>query len=105
MSDPTPGMFIRPVGRHRYGYCLEVKVVTPNHEGHTHMTCKRWGINKQKTPINDGHRDGSIFWGDFHQIGSNAWRIKEKGERLYFEPIYYKRINVTPNNRQQDLFV
>lgn len=104
MSAPTPGTFIRPVGRWRYGYCLEVKAVVPNHEGHTHMTLKRWGITAQKTPTDDGHRDGAIFWGDFHTIGSSAWRIEEK-HRLWSEPIYYKRIETTPNNQQQDLFV
>lgn len=104
MNHPTPGTFIRPVGRWRYSYCLEVKAVVPNHKGHTHLTCKRWGITKQKTPINDGHHDGAIFWGDIRQIGSNAWRIKERGERLLFDPIYYKQIEAKTNNQQLDLF-
>ena len=103
MKHPLPGMFIRPVGRNRYCYCLEVKAVVPNHEGHTHLTCKRWGISPQKTPINDGHHDGAIFHGDFHSIGSDAWRIEEN-HRLYGEPIYYKQIQTRQTNQQQDLF-
>lgn len=103
-KHPTPGTFIRPVGN--FSYCLEVLAVIPDYQkSGDHMTCRRWGMNKQRQPFNDGRRDDNcLYHASIYPVGHDAWRLEDGHPRWDRQPTYYRQISVAPTTGQQELF-
>lgn len=98
MSAPLPGTFVRPVGVH--GYCLEiVRVVPRDDEGPEQWHCRRWGMDANRQPINDGQsgmQSGMCYLNGLKQIAPGVWKDEWEFDtpRWMCCPLYYRRIDV-----------
>lgn len=97
---PAPGAFFRPVGR-MYGYCFEIVEVIEQ-EGRSHWTMCRWGMTKDRQPVDDGHK--SLFYlTNLAPLKAGVLKTaSELAQRYICEPRYYREIKV--KGQQQELF-
>lgn len=93
-NAPQLGSFIRPVGLYRY--CLElVKVLPEDHEGPEQWHLKRWGMDDNRQPVDDGHGHSISYISGLIRIAPGVW----KDEWLYGTPrwaccpLYYRLID------------
>ena len=105
MRLPPVGTFLLPIGATGPRmYCLQVLKVIPADGSDLcdYLECKRWGVDDDNQPLDDGHLLMNYHRGLVRQIGNGlAYRFNE-GDPWGLEPLYYRRI-VTRG--QQDLFV
>jgi hypothetical protein len=94
LDAPVLGSFIRPVGS--FGYCFEMIRVNPS-DGHDdeQWVLKRWGMNKEKQPFNDGHSSYAYLRG-LKRIAPDVWKHEWKFSTPRWRccPVYYRRIYV-----------
>lgn len=100
---PTPGSFLRPVGR-EYRYCYQVMdVLEPCEEWpRGHLTMKRWGLDENRQPVDDGHL-GNRYLAGLTQMAPDIWKDEWEHDtpRWMCCPLYYRRIEV---GGQKELF-
>lgn len=92
--EPPLGAFIRPIGH--YAYCLQVAEINQYDTG-AQRAYKRWGLNDEGQPFDDGHCGGRSFL-DLVPVIAGAW--KEEAFNGY-EAVYWKMIDVRPIKTDQ----
>lgn len=102
-QQPPVGAFIRPVGK-GYAYCYKVlRVFGPTkdqpREG---IECERWGLDKDGTPVRDGHQTHSWLYGLRHAL-PDAWRDEweHPTQRWMCCPLYYRLMNTGPRGQME----
>lgn len=100
-------MFIREVKGYRTGYCLEVVRVLNCDDTHgpgiKHITAKRWGVDDDGQPVDDGHHNESYYCDRLRPVRTRAWRFLN-GQAFDCRPMYWRQINIKPKRGQQELF-
>lgn len=99
-------MFLRSIEGWGTSYCLQVLSTSPTDWDNrlTHMHCRRWGIDAQGQPFDDGHHNDNYFTAHFRPIGQRAWRFGDRGCSGRYYPAYFRQITVNPTKGQLDLF-
>jgi hypothetical protein len=103
MNAPPLGSFIRPVGH--FAYCLELVLVFPEDgDGPEQWHLKRWGLDANKQPINDGRSNGLSYISNLKQIAKDVWKDEWefKTPRWGCCPLYYRLMQ--RKNEQLGLF-
>ena len=105
---PAVGTYLLPVQWFRAGYCLQVVAVidcTESHEpGITQLQCRRWGLDDQRQPYDDGHcgpAHHGYYTGRFRSVGAQAWR---NDAECWLGPLYFKQIPAPTVAGQLNLF-
>ncbi len=98
---PTPGIWLRPVGRW-YGYCLRVvRVYSPDTQDHLEsVEFERWGLDTAtQAPVRDEHAN-HLWCSGLLQVLPGVWR-NTCGR--HYEPLYYRAMDTCPYG-QKELF-
>lgn len=107
MTTPAVGAYLLPVQGFQVGYALQVLEVIDCEDSHgpgiKQMQCRRWGLDAQRRPVDDGHHNRSHYTGRFYQVGPSAWRIDDRIQ-LWCEPLYFKQIPKPEVAGQLELF-
>jgi hypothetical protein len=100
---PVPGAFLRPVARlHAFLFCYEVVRVLPeDRDGADHWTMRRWGLNADGQPYQDGGPRGDSALSYLTHLERVAPGVWKDTTAHHYEPLYYRLIDV---GRQKDLF-
>jgi hypothetical protein len=108
---PPVGTFLMPIQTFRVCYAIQVlKVIdcTATHApGIKALHCKRWGLDEQRQPFDDGHcgpSHDSWYTGTFRPVGTEAWRIWDHPVNWH-DLIYFKTIPAPTVAGQLDLFL
>lgn len=109
---PAVGTYLMPVQDYQVLYChqvLELYDCTETHApGMKGMKLRRWGLDDQRQPFDDGHTGpshDSWFTGTFRSVGRRAWRIQDTAHQCSSSgPIYFKTIPAPIVAGQLDLF-
>jgi hypothetical protein len=109
-TAPAIGTYLIPVQRFRVCYALQVLDVIDCTDSHApgikQLHCKRWGLNDQRQPFDDGHtgpcNDG-WYTGTFRPVGTMAWRVWDHPVNWH-DQIYFKQIPAPIAAGQLELF-
>ena len=111
MTPPAVGAYVMPVQNFKVQYCLQVLAVIDCEDSHApgikQLQCKRWGLDAQRQPVDDGHCDKSHYsyhTGRFYPVGRRAWRINDDIP-LWCVPRYFKQIPAPEVAGQLELFL
>lgn len=107
VNTPAVGAYLLPVQTFRVQYALQVLAVidcADSHEpGIKQLQCRRWGLDAQRRPVDDGHHNTSYYTGRFPPVGRSAWRIDD-GLPSWGSPMYFKQIPAPIVAGQLELF-
>ena len=107
MSTPTVGAYLLPIQTFQVQYALQVLAVIDCEDSHApgieQLQCRRWGLDAQRRPIDDGHHNRSFYTGRFQPVGRRAWRINDDTP-LWCAPRYFKQIPAPEVAGQMEMF-
>lgn len=108
---PAVGTYLMPIQNYQVLYChqvLELYDCTESHApGMKSMRLRRWGLDDQRQPFDDGHcgtSHDSWYTGTFRPVGHRAWRIQDSPPWCDLGPIYFKTIPAPTVAGQLELF-
>ena len=108
---PAVGTYLMPVQAYQVRYCHQVLETIDCADTHAPgikaLHCKRWGLDDQRQPFDDGHCDeshNSWYTGTFCPVGRRAWRILDQPPCWGMGPIYFKTIPAPTVAGQLSLF-
>lgn len=110
-TAPAVGTYLLPIQNYQVLYChqvLELHDCTESHApGMMGVRLRRWGLNDQRQPFDDGHTGpshDSWYTGTFRPVGDRAWRIQDEPPCWGLGPIYFKTIAPPTMAGQLNLF-